>query len=112
MPLLGPMPLRCLHHGRNEIHPDNTEPALSHRHGFAPPSAADIQNDVIPQQEDGAFMSWCPATAESMTGDAKQAYRPVLLNAKYMKQAWAEENPGPLVQIEGLSGEAEACSHD
>lgn len=74
--------------------------------------AADIQNDVIPQQEDGAFMSWCPATAESMTGDAKQAYRPVLLNAKYMKQAWAEENPGPLVQIEGLSGEAEACSHD
>ena len=56
-------------------------------------------------------------TAESMTGDAKQAYRPTLLNAKYMKQAWAAENPGAfvqgaLVQIEGLGGEAEACSPD
>ena len=25
--------------------------------------AAEIQKEVIPEQEDGAFMSWCPATA-------------------------------------------------
>jgi len=80
--------------------------------------AAEIQNEVIPQQEDGAFMSWCPATAESMTGDAKQAYRPALLNAKYMKQAYITNNPGQLVQIEGVGGgvaaadDAEACPHD
>ena len=63
-------------------------------------------------------MSWCPATAEAMTGDAKQAYRPVLLNAKYMKQAYLVDNPGQLVQIEGLSevsGDGDsggACHHD
>jgi len=74
--------------------------------------AADIQNTVIPNQEDGEFMSWCPATAEAMTGDAKQAYRPALLNAKYMKQSYLAANPG-LVQISGLSEEpAEACGHD
>ena len=70
--------------------------------------ASEIQREVIPQQEDGDYMSWCPATAEAMTGDAKQAYRPVLLNAKYMKKAYLTANPG-LVQIEGI---AEACSHD
>ena len=76
--------------------------------------AAEIQNEVIPQQEDGAFMSWCPATAESMTGDAKQAYRPVLLNAKYMKQSYLAADAGKLVQIDGLpsDGEADACAHD
>ena len=47
-----------------------------------------------------------------MTGDAKQVYRPVLLNAKYMRQAYEAEHPGPLVQIEGLGGEADACAHD
>ena len=25
--------------------------------------AADVQKDIIPKQEDGDFMSWCPATA-------------------------------------------------
>jgi MoaA/NifB/PqqE/SkfB family radical SAM enzyme len=76
--------------------------------------AKDIQDEVIPQQEDGEFMSWCPATAEAMTGDAKQAYRPVLLNSKYMKQAYEAD----LVQISGLpsagaaADEAEACPHD
>ncbi len=79
--------------------------------------AAEIQRDVIPEQEDGTFMSWCPATAEAMTGDAKQAYRPVLLNAKYMKQAFLAESAGPLVQIEGLSSaaadeQADPCPHD
>ena len=71
--------------------------------------AAEIQRDVVPAQEDGEYMSWCPATAESMTGDATQAYRPVLLNAKYMKQAF--EAKKQLVQIEGV-GEAEPCPHD
>ena len=48
-----------------------------------------------------------------MTGDAKQAYRPALLNAKYMKQAYLEEHPGELVQIDGLKGdEGPACHHD
>lgn len=68
--------------------------------------AVDVQNEVIPKQEDGAFMNWCPATAESMTGDAKQAYRPALLNAKYQKQAYVANNPGQLVQIEGLPSNA------
>jgi radical SAM protein with 4Fe4S-binding SPASM domain len=76
--------------------------------------ASDIQREVIPQQKDGEFMSWCPATAESMTGDAKQVYRPALLNAKYMKQAYLMDNPGQLVQIEGIGtpGDADACAHD
>ena len=52
-----------------------------------------------------------------MTGDAKQAYRPALLNAKYMKQAYLMDNPGQLVQITGIGAvegetEAEACPHD
>lgn len=73
--------------------------------------AAEIQRDVVPKQEDGEYMSWCPATAESMTGDAKQAYRPVLLNAKYMRQAY--EAKKQLVQIEGMGETApEACPHD
>ena len=71
--------------------------------------AAEIQREVIPGQEDGEFMSWCPATAESMTGDAKQAYRPVLLNAKYMKQAHLMES-SQLVQIDAV--EPDACAHD
>lgn len=76
--------------------------------------ASDIQKEVMPAQEDAAFMSWCPATAEAMTGDAKQAYRPALLNAKYMKQAYLTESAGRLVQIGGIGGadEAEACPHD
>jgi hypothetical protein len=49
-----------------------------------------------------------------MTGDAKQAYRPVLLNAKYMKKAF--ESKAALVQIEGLSevggADQDACAHD
>lgn len=72
--------------------------------------AAEVQTEVIPEQEDGAFMSWCPATAESMTGDAKQAYRPALLNAKYSRQA--HEARTQLVQIEGVDGSAEPCPHD
>ena len=39
------------------------------------------------------------------------AYRPALLNAKYMKQSYLAANPG-LVQIEGLSSDEEACPHD
>jgi MoaA/NifB/PqqE/SkfB family radical SAM enzyme len=74
--------------------------------------AADVQSDVIPKQEAGEFMSWCPATAESLTGDAKQVYRSALLNARYMKQAWLEENPGPVVQIEGVDRGEAACQHD
>jgi len=74
--------------------------------------AADVQSDVIPKQEDGNFMSWCPATAESVTGDAKQVYRSSLLNAKYMKKAYEDENPGQLVQIDGLDGGTGACEHD
>jgi MoaA/NifB/PqqE/SkfB family radical SAM enzyme len=74
--------------------------------------SVEIQREVIPAQDDGDFMSWCPATAESMTGDAKQAYRPALLNAKYMKEAWLRENPPSVVQIR-LPGDApEACGHD
>jgi MoaA/NifB/PqqE/SkfB family radical SAM enzyme len=89
--------------------------------------ATQIQNEVIPKLENSEFMSWCPATAESMTGDARQLYRPAMLNAKYMKEAYLQENPPPIVQIQGLSGsdglsssrpgsatpeEAEACPHD
>jgi mycofactocin biosynthetic radical S-adenosylmethionine protein MftC len=77
--------------------------------------AKEVQDEVIPQQEAGEFMSWCPATAEAMTGDAKQAYRPAILNSKYMKLAYQAEQA--LVQIEGLgpaasTEAAEACPHD
>ncbi len=76
---------------------------------------ADIQDRVIPEQENGEYMTWCAATAEAMTGDARQAYRPVLLNAKYMRQAYEAEHPPELIQI-GRSAEpdegAEACPHD
>lgn len=73
--------------------------------------AKEVQDEIIPQQEAGEFMSWCPATAEAMTGDAKQAYRPVLLNSKYMKQAWQAEQ-AELVQIDGLPSSASSDSHD
>ena len=54
-------------------------------------------------------MSWCPATAEAVTGDARQAYRPALLNAKYQRESW--EAGQKLVQIEGVEA-PEACAHD
>jgi MoaA/NifB/PqqE/SkfB family radical SAM enzyme len=71
--------------------------------------AAEVQKEVIPKLDDGEYMSWCPATAEAMTGDAKQAYRPVLLNAKYMRKAF--ESKPALVQIDGLEPDP-PCVHD
>lgn len=75
----------------------------------------DVQANVIPSLADGEYMTWCAATAEAMTGDARQAYRPLLLNAKYMRQAYEAENPPQLVQIHRPGqddSDAEACPHD